>query len=56
MLVEPDLIGLRALSRLVDEGKLKVHVSQTFHLEDIVKAHEAMESGGATGKIVITVA
>ncbi|MDN3239982.1 NADP-dependent oxidoreductase [Glycomyces tritici] len=55
MLVEPDEIGLKALAALADEGKLKVHVSQTFPLEDFVKAHEAMESGGAIGKIVLTV-
>lgn len=55
MLVEPDLIGLQALSRLVSEGKLKVHVSETYPLEAFAKAHQAMEEGHATGKIVITV-
>jgi NADPH:quinone reductase-like Zn-dependent oxidoreductase len=55
MLVEPDLIGLQGLARLADAGKLKVHVSETFPLEDFVKAHEAMEHGSATGKLVITV-
>jgi len=55
MLVEPDLIGLQTLARLADEGELKVHVSQTFPLEDFAKAHEAMEAGGAIGKIVLTV-
>jgi NADPH:quinone reductase-like Zn-dependent oxidoreductase len=55
MLVEPDLIGLQGLSRLVTEGKLKVHVSETYPLEEFAKAHESMEAGHATGKIVITV-
>lgn len=55
MLVEPDLIGLQALARLADAGDLKVHVSETFPLEDFAKAHEAMEHGSATGKLVITV-
>jgi NADPH:quinone reductase-like Zn-dependent oxidoreductase len=55
MLVEPDLIGLQGLSRLVADGKLKVHVSETYPLEDFAKAHQAMEAGHATGKIVITV-
>ncbi|GAA2122526.1 NADPH:quinone reductase-like Zn-dependent oxidoreductase [Glycomyces algeriensis] len=55
MLVEPDQIGLEALARLAADGLLKVHVSQTFPLEDFAKAHEAMESGGAIGKIVLTV-
>jgi hypothetical protein len=55
MLVEPDLIGLQTLSRLVTDVKLRVHVSETFSLEEFAKAHEAMEAGHATGKIVITV-
>ncbi|GAB3225337.1 NADP-dependent oxidoreductase [Glycomyces halotolerans] len=55
MLVEPDLGGLRSLSRLVDTGQLNVHVSQTFPLEEAAAAHRAMESGHATGKIVLTI-
>lgn len=54
MLVEPDGPGLQSLARLADDGRLKVHVSQAFPLEDFAKAHEAMESGGAIGKIVLT--
>ncbi|WP_460498837.1 NADP-dependent oxidoreductase [Glycomyces tarimensis] len=56
MLVEPDLGGLRALSRLVAEGKLRVHVSETYPLEQVAKAHLAVAAGHATGKIVLTVA
>ena len=56
MLVEPDLIGLQALSRLVEEGRLRVHVSETYTLDEFAKAHAAIEAGHATGKIVITVA
>ena len=56
MLVEPDLGGMRALSRLVGDGLLKVHVSQTFPLEEAAAAHRAVEDGHTTGKIVLTVA
>ncbi|WP_245598591.1 NADP-dependent oxidoreductase [Glycomyces arizonensis] len=53
MLVEPDLGGLRALSRLVAEGRVRPHVSRTFGLEEIGQAHAAMEAGGAVGKLVV---
>jgi len=53
-LVEPDLIGMRELSRLINDGQLKVHVSQTFPLEEAAAAHVAMEDGHVTGKIVLT--
>jgi NADPH2:quinone reductase len=36
-----------------DEGLLKVHLSQIFPLSDAVKAHQAIESGSTTGKIVL---
>ena len=54
-LVEPDLIGMRELSRLISDGRLRVHVSQTFPLEEAAAAHRAMEDGHVTGKIVLTV-
>lgn len=53
MLVEPDLIGLQGLARLADAGELRVHVAETFPLEAFAKAHETMEHGSATGKLVI---
>lgn len=56
MLVEPDLGGMRALSRLIEDGELRVHVSRTFPLADAAAAHRAMEDGHVTGKIVLTVA
>jgi NADPH:quinone reductase-like Zn-dependent oxidoreductase len=53
MLVEPDLGGMRALSRLVGEGRLKAHVSRVFGLEDFVAAHEAIATRRTVGKMVI---
>jgi NADPH:quinone reductase-like Zn-dependent oxidoreductase len=55
MLVEPDLGGMRALSRLVEEGRLRPHVSRTFALDEAALAHAAMEEGGALGKMVIRI-
>ena len=55
ILVEPDQIGLNGLVALIEEGRLRVHVEQTFPLEDAGKAHEVGESGRVTGKLVLTV-
>lgn len=37
----------------IDEGKLKIQVSHTFPLEEAAKAHELIETGSITGKIVL---
>ncbi|MEV0074609.1 MULTISPECIES: NADP-dependent oxidoreductase [unclassified Amycolatopsis] len=55
ILVEPDRVGLLGLVELVEAGRLKVHVDQTFPLEDAAKAHEVGEGGRVTGKLVLTV-
>ncbi|WP_410648116.1 NADP-dependent oxidoreductase [Amycolatopsis sp. cmx-4-54] len=54
MLAEPDEIGLLALTNLIEKGELRVHVDQTFPLEDVAKAHETGEGGRVTGKLVLT--
>ncbi|MBO2450645.1 NADP-dependent oxidoreductase [Actinomadura barringtoniae] len=53
--VEPDQVGLEALTELVEAGRLRVHVDQTFPLEEAAKAHQVLESGSTQGKIVLTV-
>ena len=53
--VEPDHVGLEGLAGLIDAGRLRIHVDQTVPLAGAGKAHEILESGGATGKIVLTV-
>jgi NADPH:quinone reductase-like Zn-dependent oxidoreductase len=55
ILVEPDRGGLTGLVELIEAGQLKVHVEQTFPLEDAAKAHELGESGRVSGKLVLTV-
>jgi NADPH:quinone reductase-like Zn-dependent oxidoreductase len=54
MLVEPDQVGLLGLTALIEAGKLRVHVDQTFPLDEVAKAHELGEGGRVTGKIVLT--
>lgn len=47
---------LTTLASLVDTGKLKPIVdSPTYTLDEVGKAHERLESGRATGKVVITI-
>jgi NADPH:quinone reductase-like Zn-dependent oxidoreductase len=52
--VEPDYVGLETLADLVDSGRLRPQVAGTFPLADAAKAHELVETGHATGKVVLT--
>jgi NADPH:quinone reductase-like Zn-dependent oxidoreductase len=54
ILVEPDRAGLEAIAGLVDEGRLRPHVSRTFPLGEAPAAHEMGETGRTQGKLVLT--
>ena len=47
---------LQQCARLCDRNLLKIHVSQTFHLEQAQAAHELLETGSVTGKLVLLIA
>jgi NADPH:quinone reductase-like Zn-dependent oxidoreductase len=53
--VRPDLGALDALGELIESGKLRVNVAETFPLEQIAEAHRRSESGHTRGKIVVTI-
>ncbi|WNV84387.1 NADP-dependent oxidoreductase [Umezawaea sp. Da 62-37] len=53
--VVPDGPALAAVAALVDQGRIRVHVGETFTFAEVAKAHELIESGHTTGKIVLTV-
>ena len=55
-LVVPDGSGLAKISGLIDEGKLRVEVSQVVPLEEAARAHEKLEGLAVRGKIVLKVA
>jgi NADPH:quinone reductase-like Zn-dependent oxidoreductase len=55
ILVEPDQVGLDGLVGLVNDGRLKVVVSDEFPFENVAAAHERAEHGHAVGKVVITI-
>jgi NADPH:quinone reductase-like Zn-dependent oxidoreductase len=51
----PDRDNLTALAELVDAGKLRVTVAETFTLDQIADAHRLSEAGHPRGKVVVTV-
>ncbi|WIV55909.1 NADP-dependent oxidoreductase [Amycolatopsis nalaikhensis] len=53
--VDPDPVALRGLVELVEQGKLRVHVQETFPFERIADAHRLIERGHLRGKVVLTV-
>ncbi len=54
--VEPNSDELAEIGKLIDEGKIKVIVSQTFPLSEASKAQEQVATGHTRGKIVLKVA
>ncbi len=46
---------LEQCANLIDEGKLRIHVSDVIPLEDAAKAHQLIEEGHTTGKIVLNI-
>jgi len=47
---------LQQCARLCDRNLLKIHVSKTFPLEQAQAAHELLETGSVTGKLVLLIA
>lgn len=46
---------LKQCTKLFDEGKLKIHLSQTFPLGEADFAHQSIETGSTTGKIALLI-
>ncbi|NEP03097.1 MAG: zinc-dependent alcohol dehydrogenase family protein [Symploca sp. SIO2E9] len=46
---------LKHSSSLIDEGQLKIHLGQTFPLQDAAAAHKILETGSMTGKIALII-
>jgi NADPH2:quinone reductase len=46
---------LRRCGELFDQGKLQIHVSETFPLSRASSAHRAIEAGHTKGKLVLTI-
>lgn len=52
---KPNANELAEITRLIEEGKLKAHVSTVLPLAEVKKAHQLSESGHTRGKIVLQV-
>ncbi len=55
ILVEPDPVGLDGLIHLIENGRLRVQLSELFELEHVADAHRLAESSHGGGKIVLRV-
>jgi NADPH:quinone reductase-like Zn-dependent oxidoreductase len=55
VLVHESEEDLAAIAKLLASGDLKTHVSQTFPLEEMAKAHSLIQTKNAVGKIIVTV-
>ncbi|MEU6680148.1 NADP-dependent oxidoreductase [Streptomyces sp. NPDC046925] len=53
--VGPDPVALRGLVQLVEQGRLRVHVQETFPFERVADAHRLLDGGHLQGKLVLTV-
>ena len=53
--VRPDMTSLDALTDLLDSGKVRVDVTETFPLDRIADAHRLSEEGHTRGKIAVTI-
>ncbi|MET7680404.1 NADP-dependent oxidoreductase [Streptomyces sp. NPDC005423] len=53
--VGPDPVALRGLVELVEQGRLRVHVQETFPFDRVADAHRLLDAGHLQGKLVLTV-
>jgi NADPH:quinone reductase-like Zn-dependent oxidoreductase len=54
--VEPDRTGLESLAALSEEGELEVVIEEAFPLERLAQAHERLQAGRVSGKLVLVTA
>ncbi|HZR43223.1 MAG TPA: NADP-dependent oxidoreductase [Ktedonobacteraceae bacterium] len=47
---------LRTIAQLIDAGRLKVTIAQTFPLREVSRAHELSQTGHGRGRIVLHIA
>ncbi|MFG3248607.1 NADP-dependent oxidoreductase [Streptomyces sp. NPDC048187] len=55
MLVDADRADMQEIARLVESGKLRATIAQTFPLTEAARAHAQGETGRTTGKLVLVV-
>jgi NADPH:quinone reductase-like Zn-dependent oxidoreductase len=53
-LVHPSQAQLKEITKLANDGLIKVHLSDSVYYKSVIKAHEKIETGHTQGKIVLT--
>lgn len=53
--VESNVPQLDHISKLIEDGRFRANVTQTFPLDQVIEAHKQMESGHTRGKIVLEI-
>ena len=53
MTVRPDVFHLEEIAELVEDGDVRVHIDETFSLNQVQQAHQALEGGHVRGKLVL---
>jgi NADPH:quinone reductase-like Zn-dependent oxidoreductase len=54
--VKPDRAGLESLAALTEAGELEVVIEEAFPLELVAQAHERLQAGRVSGKLVLVTA
>jgi NADPH:quinone reductase-like Zn-dependent oxidoreductase len=55
LLVQSSGKDMKYLATLLENGKLKSHISKSFALDEIADAHKQLETGRTVGKIVVNI-
>ena len=53
MTVRPDVFHLEEIAELIEDGDVKVHVDQSFPLDQVQQAQRLLEAGHVRGKLVL---
>lgn len=53
MTVRPDVFHLEEIAELIEDGDVRVHIDQTFPLDQVQLAHQTLEGGHVRGKLVL---
>jgi NADPH2:quinone reductase len=53
MTVRPDVFHLEEIAELIEDGDVRVHIDQTFPLDQVQQAHRILEGGHVRGKLVL---
>lgn len=53
MTVRPDVFHLEEIAELIEDGDVRIHIDQTYPLDQVQQAHQTLEGGHVRGKLVL---